>query len=105
MVTDGQSTDLEATLQQATALHNTGITVVAVGVGDVINQTELVGIASSPRYVFTVSSFNALTTLEDTLERTACAATVPPPGEWYHRSLCATSRLSVTKRTLMLAFH
>ena len=74
IVTDGQSEDQQATLQQAAALHNLGVNVLAVGVGDSVDQTELAGIASSPYNVFTVSNFDALSALESTLQRAACAS-------------------------------
>ena len=72
VITDGQSTDQAATLQQATELHNLGVNVLAVGVGDSVDQTELAGIASSAQNVYTVSNFDALSTLQDSLERTTC---------------------------------
>ena len=86
VVTDGQSNDQTATLQQATELHNLGVNVLAVGVGDSVDQTELAGIASSAQDIYTVSNFDALTTLDAALARTACAATTPPPGEWRYCS-------------------
>ena len=78
VITDGQSANRKATLQQATELHNLGVNVLAVGVGDSVDQTELAGIASSAQNVYTVSSFDALTTLQESLERTACGVTTPP---------------------------
>ena len=80
VITDGQSQSQQATLQQAAELHSLNFNVLAVGVGDSVDQTELAGIASSAQNVYTVSNFDALTTLQDTLQRTACAATTPPPG-------------------------
>ena len=80
--------DRQAALQQATKLHNLGVNVLAVGVGDCVDQVELAGIASSLQNVYIVSSFDALTTLQDSLQRTACAATALPPGEWC-QSFCS----------------
>ena len=88
VITDGQSVDRQAALQQATKLHNLGVNVLAVGVGDCVDQVELAGIASSLQNVYIVSSFDALTTLQDSLQRTACAATALPPGEWC-QSFCS----------------
>ena len=82
VVTDGQSVNQRATFLEASALHNLNFNVLAVGVGDGVDYRELSAIASSPGNVFTVSNFDALATLEDTLERTACAVSTPPPGEW-----------------------
>ena len=90
VITDGQSVDQAATLQQATELHNLGINVLAVGVGGSVDQTELAGIASSAQNVYIVTNFDALTTLQDSLERTAFAATAPPPGEWNHHCCSIT---------------
>ena len=83
VITDGQSANRKATVQQGTELHNLGVNVLAVGVGDSVDLTELAGIASSAQNVYTVANFNALTTLQESLERTACAATIPAPGEWH----------------------
>ena len=88
VITDGQSTDQAATLQQAKNLHNLGVNVLAVGVGDSVDQTELAGIASSAQNVYTVSNFDALTTLLASLEKAANAATTPPPGEWHDSGCC-----------------
>ena len=95
-MTDGQSANQAATLQQATELHNLGVNVLAVGVGGGVNQKELDGIASSAQNVYTVSNFNALSTVEAALQKTVCAATTPPattppattpsPGKWHHHS-------------------
>ena len=95
-MTDGQSANQAATLQQATELHNLGVNVLAVGVGGGVNQKELDGIASSAQNVYTVSNFNALSTVEAALQKTVCAATTPPAttppattpssGKWHHHS-------------------
>ena len=58
VITDGKSNDRSATLSAAAALHASNIfDVYAVGV-DGADLTELQGIASSPDFVFFLSSFN-----------------------------------------------
>ena len=81
VITDGHSFSRRATLRQAAQLHNLGVNVLAVGVGDGVDTREVAGIASSAQNVYTVSNFDALTTVQYSLEKTACTATVPPPGE------------------------
>ena len=60
VITDGRSSSQSATLSAAAALHASNIfDVFAVGVGGA-DLTELVGIASSPEFVFFTSSFNSM---------------------------------------------
>ena len=81
MVTDGQASDPEVTLQRAAELRRLGFSVLALGVGDRVDPTELAAIASSPENVFTVSNYDALDTLESAVVNISCTATPPPPGE------------------------
>ena len=58
--TDGQSTNISATVQAAQRVHNDGIFVYSFGIGSGINSTELTVIASGGQdNVFNVSSFSA----------------------------------------------
>ncbi|XP_071104632.1 uncharacterized protein [Haliotis cracherodii] len=62
VITDGASDDLAATAQAALNLKAAGVQIIAVGVGDLINQEELRGLASSPDMVILVENFQSLAT-------------------------------------------
>ena len=70
LVTDGVSSDQQATLTAASALHSSNIydQVYAIGVGDAINvgEAELSTIASDPSLVFSTSNFDGLLISEQT---------------------------------------
>ncbi|XP_013415045.2 cartilage matrix protein-like [Lingula anatina] len=59
VITDGQSSDVSLTTNEAKNARDNGINMFAIGVGTNIKTTELNSIASDPdnRHVFTVSSF------------------------------------------------
>ena len=60
VITDGQSEDETATLMQAELLHNeTDFQVFAIGVGDNIDEVELMNIASDTSYVLLLDDFGA----------------------------------------------
>ncbi|XP_060067325.1 collagen alpha-4(VI) chain-like [Ylistrum balloti] len=73
VLTDGQSTDRNQTEAEANALHNTDTKVITIGIGAGVDDTELNEIASQPDLVFTVPDFNALSTIESQIGRSACA--------------------------------
>ena len=81
VMTDGQSDYPQLTIQQAIAVRDDGITVFAIGIGDRVDDFELSMIASSPDYVFTVNSFDALVTLREILAITACEVEVEEEEE------------------------
>ncbi|XP_048242131.1 uncharacterized protein LOC124143196 isoform X11 [Haliotis rufescens] len=62
VITDGASDDLAATAQAALNLKAAGVQIIAVGVGDLINQEELRGLASSSDMVILVENFQSLAT-------------------------------------------
>ncbi|KAK3591355.1 hypothetical protein CHS0354_040316 [Potamilus streckersoni] len=72
VMTDGQSTNPTLTKVEAAKLHQTNIKSFAIGIGSGISQTELQLIASDHQHVFTVDNFNALSTLNAELKKTAC---------------------------------
>ena len=57
---------------EANAIHQGNLNVLSVGVGSGVNQNELELIASDPSNVYTVSSFDALSNIEDSLKKTTC---------------------------------
>ena len=73
MVTDGRSNSRTATAAAAQALHETGITVFAAGIGGA-DMEELEAIASSPEFVEFIDSFNTedLQQLQEALSAEAC---------------------------------
>ncbi|XP_076097610.1 collagen alpha-5(VI) chain-like isoform X1 [Mytilus galloprovincialis] len=71
-LTDGQSTYPPQTLQAAKNLHKAGPEVIAIGVGSGANTNELTQIATDNNHVFQVANFDALATLQTSLEKTAC---------------------------------
>ncbi|XP_052223522.1 collagen alpha-1(XII) chain-like isoform X3 [Dreissena polymorpha] len=73
VMTDGQSNNSTETAKSAAALHaglNAKVFVIGIGAG--VSTTELGVIASDNQHVFSVSSFNALTSLQAELKKTAC---------------------------------
>lgn len=60
LLTDGQSDEPEATMQEALLAHSQGIRILAIGIGPKINLTELNGVATDPDigHVFLISSFS-----------------------------------------------
>ena len=75
VITDGRSSDRNATLMQAELLHSeTDFRVFAIGVGDNIDEEELMNIASDSSYVVLVEDFSAteLQRFEDEVRRQTC---------------------------------
>ena len=72
VMTDGQSTNPTLTRQETVKLHQMNLKVFAIGIGTGVDKTELGHIASDSKHVFQVSTFDALTTLQAELKKTAC---------------------------------
>lgn len=75
VITDGQSTDPIATKKEAKKLHQLGINVYAIGVGDsrMYDIDELKDIASDPdNGVYTVASYSALTDIAQKFQIQPC---------------------------------
>eukprot|EP00035_Acanthoeca_spectabilis_P021047 m.436003 g.436003 ORF g.436003 m.436003 type:complete len:694 (+) comp17926_c0_seq1:100-2181(+) len=81
VITDGQSTDPDATPIAAAALRAAPyfVEIHAVGVGDLINTTELELIAGDPSDVSTVDSFDGLTDALTEITSSACTTTTAAP--------------------------
>ena len=73
VITDGYSNSYSATVTAATALHNEGYIVFAIGIAGA-NLNELNAIASDPSYVAFISSFDTdlLSSLQVTISQEAC---------------------------------
>ena len=65
LVTGSSSTSPALTVAAANRARQKGVTFYTVGVGHGINQSELSGVATDPKYYFTATSFNSLDTLAD----------------------------------------
>ena len=72
IITDGRSNDKNVTLAAAQRLGQTGIKTLAIGVSGAVDTEELHAMASDDRYVFNVSTYQALSTLQLELTQTAC---------------------------------
>ncbi|XP_064613276.1 protein PIF-like [Liolophura sinensis] len=57
VITDGRSKNNTATVIEANLLKESGVDVIAIGIGYLIDQTELYSIASNPEFVFILDNF------------------------------------------------
>ncbi|XP_045170648.2 cartilage matrix protein-like isoform X2 [Mercenaria mercenaria] len=73
--TDGLSRVPRLTARQAHKIHQAGVEVIAVGVGDRKNKAELEKIASRKEFVFEVSGYNTLQEIKHILARKTCEVT------------------------------
>lgn len=73
VITDGDSKNKASTFYEAHKARESGITMVAIGVGD-MNVEELKGIANGTDYLFTSKSYDTLTDLTQSLTNMACQA-------------------------------
>lgn len=73
VITDGKSNMPEETRKQAIAIHKKNIKVLAVGVGQNTDETELKYIASESNLVFHARNFDALKYIEADIMKMACA--------------------------------
>ena len=82
VITDGASTEnRELTIPVARKVHDAGIRVFAIGVGATSGEfrKEMLGIGSDPDsdHVFTVSDFETLHQIEETLVKRTCRGPIP----------------------------
>ncbi|ESN97759.1 hypothetical protein HELRODRAFT_193192 [Helobdella robusta] len=78
VMTDGHSNNLRDTLEAAKRLHQKDITVIAIGIGENINNEELKAIATDPdcKNVFRLDGFFDLEALKESIEITTCEAPI-----------------------------
>jgi hypothetical protein len=74
VITDGKSASAVQTSHAAQAIHRAHIKTYAIGVGTSVHHSELDRIASDSQYVFTVSSFDKLHTLQSELISASCGS-------------------------------
>nr|KAG5705131.1 hypothetical protein BaRGS_030848 [Batillaria attramentaria] len=77
IITDGQSTNPNDTIRAAQEARDAGITLFAVGVGDLAEMSELEEIATDPdaEYVFTVTDYSKLDNIAATFQEAVCPIT------------------------------
>ena len=79
VITDGIPNErIDDTIPSADRLKAQGVTIVTVGVTDLIDENELRAIASSSRDVILTPSFDTLNNEIDTLTARACVTPAPP---------------------------
>lgn len=83
VITDGYSNSLNSTVLEAMYAKNDGITLFAIGIGDV-NEQELHEVASRPNctHVFLIAQFSEIDSLVYEIMKAACR------GEYSYRILC-----------------
>lgn len=79
VITDGNSQSQRKTNQSASEARDDQFNVFAVGVGNDISQTELVGIAGDENRVFTVDNYRSLKYIIRKLAKVTCEVKPPPP--------------------------
>ncbi|XP_071081373.1 collagen alpha-4(VI) chain-like [Haliotis cracherodii] len=72
VITDGESVSPTQTLKAATNLKNDGVSVITIGVGTQVRQSELDGMATDKTHVFTVKDFNVLQTIHKEVQKKTC---------------------------------
>ncbi|XP_035826806.1 uncharacterized protein LOC101848762 [Aplysia californica] len=83
VVTDGRSNNKQATIAEAEKARKAGITMLAIGVGAGVDDSELNAIATDPdsQNVYKASSFDALKGLQGYIATKACGAAKPQPSQ------------------------
>ncbi|XP_033733474.1 collagen alpha-1(XII) chain-like [Pecten maximus] len=79
VITDGQSADPTSTAQEAAALKHAVDKVFAIGIGDKLDTNELSAIASD-HHPLTVTNFDLLHTIQESLENAACHSVQTTPS-------------------------
>jgi len=74
VLTDGGSTYTTKTLQEAKRLHDTGVEVIAIGIGSRADLTELNAIATDSAHVFEVAGYDVLSSIQHELEQVTCTS-------------------------------
>ncbi|XP_059166952.1 collagen alpha-6(VI) chain-like [Physella acuta] len=70
-MTDGQSTHPELTVEAAQRLQLQGVNIFSIGIGN-YTLSELISVASDPRYVFTALDFKFLDKVKEKVAEKAC---------------------------------
>jgi len=84
VLTDGDSHDKNLTKVNSAAARKDGIIMIAIGVGRLIKEEELINIAGDPELVFRVNNYDELDNIKAQLINTTCTEVVQhpcPPAE------------------------
>ncbi|XP_060079522.1 collagen alpha-1(XII) chain-like [Ylistrum balloti] len=82
VMTDGRSNEPQLTVNYANALkHQPNVTIIALGIGSAVDNSELQAIATDSKHVFTVSNFDLLHVLEKELVDTTCTLCGDQPAD------------------------
>ncbi|KAK3101772.1 hypothetical protein FSP39_006235 [Pinctada imbricata] len=90
IVTDGLSNNKTQTLNIAKNLSSTNIRTLAIGVGYQFDKEELIALASDDKDVYNVTSYEALSTLQQELTITACSVD-GGWGAWTNWTTCTVT--------------
>jgi collagen type VI alpha len=71
VITDGHSTHKDKTIEHAEKLKEQGVEIYSIGVGDKVDEDELVKMASN-KNLFRVNTFTALSHIQPLLLRQVC---------------------------------
>lgn len=71
-MTDGKSNSEEETRKSANALKVHNVTVFAIGVSNGVNKQELNDMATDASFVYEISNFNNLATVQKSLRQKTC---------------------------------
>lgn len=78
LLTDGQSTNNQNTLLQANAAKMEQIKIICIGIGNGVDNQELLDVSSGDDYVFHANDFIELEDILEDLVETACNASTEP---------------------------
>lgn len=91
VITDGLSKYPQLTRVQAELAKKDEITIFSIGIGNETDQTELMAIASSARYLFEVGDYDTLITLDNVVAHRACGVDLP---EEHHTRSTTTQAMT-----------
>ncbi|XP_076080384.1 collagen alpha-1(XIV) chain-like [Mytilus galloprovincialis] len=93
LLTDGKHNLGALPKPQAEALKYDGVTIFVIGVGPKVLMSELLAIASKPEYVFNVTDFDQLATINDRIVDDACNVA---KGSKLTKQPCSLKEISKT---------
>ncbi|KAK0047864.1 FMRFamide receptor [Biomphalaria pfeifferi] len=104
VITDGNSQNHAQTAQAAERLKNSGVKVIAVGVGNRISRAELLAIASDEKDIFNVNDYSVLNEIKNALVTSACevATTTPAPTTTTTSTTTTTTRPTTTTSQIVV---
>lgn len=88
ILTDGMSQDMKSTLEEARKVHDSGITVFVIGIGNQVDKAELAAMGSKPieKFVFMIDNFDVLAEIKEQLAIKACEVKPATPAPGYQNT-------------------